>query len=129
MKIKYLFPFLMIFFLITSCSNSGDSPQSSEKNKNQEAEPQEQQNESCNCNYADADGVASKIIREFTRRQNELESQDAKIIKLDRLEKRPDCSWTATFEISYPFGNTDGWHPSEFLRKRFKCDGKEIYTY
>jgi len=29
--------------------------------------------------------------------------------------------------LVWPFGNTDGAHPDEYLKKRYACDGKEVY--
>lgn len=82
----------------------------------------------CKCSDVDANALASKIVSNFTQSQNQLESQNARVMRIELIEKRDNCTWVATFKISWPFGNTDGAHPDSFLKKRFICDGKEIYT-
>ena len=67
------------------------------------------------------------MVDNFTKIQNELASDVARVMTIDDIEKRDNCTWVATFKVSWPFGNTDGAHPDEYLKKRFACDGKEIY--
>jgi len=81
----------------------------------------------CNCSDRDAKDLANQVVNDFTRSQNDLPSEYARIMNIESVEKRGNCTWLASFRISWPFGNTDGAHPDEFMRKRFACDGKEIY--
>lgn len=82
----------------------------------------------CNCSDLDANALAIQIVNTYTQSQNQLESQYAKVMKIESIEKRDNGTWVATFKISWPFGNTDGVHPDTYINKRFACDGKEIYT-
>ena len=117
-----------VILLITNCTNSDNAKKSSEQPKKGSTEINKEVKEDCNCSDRDADNLAFKITMDFERSQNELESQDTRKISLYRMEIRPNCSWVATFEISYPFGNTDGWHEPEYIKKRIMCDGVEVYT-
>jgi hypothetical protein len=81
----------------------------------------------CNCTDIDARILATQIESDFRQKQNQLESQYARVMSSESIEKRDNCTWVATFKISWPFGNTDGAHPDEFITKRFACDGKEMY--
>lgn len=127
-KNKMFILLIALTVLVGACNNSGDKTQPAEEQKTNAPDSKMETKDDCNCSRNDANGLASKIVREFEQSQNELESQYARVMRLDRLEQRPDCSWVATFEISWPFGNTDGMHPSEFIKKRFLCDGVEIYS-
>jgi hypothetical protein len=115
--------FLIIFI---SCNNPSSNSDSTKNNGAQDQNTSDKDN--CKCSDSDAKSLAYKIESDFTQTQNQLESQYAKVISTESIEKRDNCTWVATFKISWPFGNTDGAHPDEFITKRFACDGKEIYV-
>lgn len=81
----------------------------------------------CACSSTDARSLAYKYTAAFDKIQNELPSDVARVIRVESVEERDNCTWVVTFKISWPFGNTDGAHPDEYLKKRYACDGKEVY--
>lgn len=114
-------------FLFISCTSSTSNSEVGKQNGAQNQNTNEQKND-CNCSDSDASSLASKIESEFTQTQNQLESQYARVISRESIDKKDNCTWVVTFKISWPFGNTDGAHPDEFITKRFACDGKSIYV-
>jgi len=81
----------------------------------------------CACSSSDARSLAYKYTAAFDKIQNELPSDMAKVISVESVEERDNCTWVITFKVSWPFGNTDGAHPDEYLKKSYACDGKEVY--
>jgi hypothetical protein len=83
----------------------------------------------CNCTTQDVGRLASKIESDYNHIQDELPSGMAKVMsRFGDPEKRDNCTWIIIFKISWPFGDTDGQHPDEFIKKRVACDGKEVYV-
>jgi hypothetical protein len=103
-------------------SNINENKKDISTNQNTEVEKN-----NCNCTDSDASILATQIESDFRQKQNQLESQYARVMSTESIEMRDNCTWVATFKISWPFGNTDGAHPDEFITKRFACDGKEMY--
>ena len=81
----------------------------------------------CACSTTEARSLAYKYTAAFDKIQNELPSDVARVIRVESVEERNNCAWVVTFKVSWPFGNTDGAHPDEYLKKRYACDGKEVY--
>ena len=124
---KWLSCLLALSISIISCQNQTNSEDATESSNSTQIEVQ--QKDDCNCSNGDADAFAMKIVDDFTRTQDELPSEEARVISIYKpVEKRNNCTWGVTFKISYPFGNTDGLHPDEFIEKHLVCDGKEIYA-
>lgn len=118
---------IIIFSSVNKFKGTNDKANYTNQIMTQEQEAGEKK-EDCKCSDADVNRLVYKIEQEFTQSQNELESQYARVIRKYSVEKRENCSWVVIFKISWPYGNTDGAHPDEFVKKRFLCDGKEIYT-
>jgi biopolymer transport protein ExbD len=88
-----------------------------------------QSDNNCKCSMEDVQRLSFKIISKFTDAENELPSDQAKVIgQFGPIETRDNCTWVITFKISSPWGNSDGLHPDEFIKKRIACDGKEVYV-
>ncbi len=118
-----LFVLSSIFFL--SCSeNSSNSNQNSDLTSS----PSSAESDNCNCSTSDADRLAYKIVNEYTQTQNQLPSDMARVMSKQSVEKQDGCSWKVTFKIAWPFGNTDGAHPDEYMTRTFMCNGNEIYA-
>jgi hypothetical protein len=118
-----LFVLSSIFFL--SCSgNSSDSNQNSDPSST----PSSAVSDNCNCSTSDANRLAYKMIKEYTQIQNQLPSEMARVMSQQSVEKQDGCSWKVTFKIAWPFGNTDGAHPDEYVTRTFMCNGSEIYA-
>ena len=112
----------VFFFLLLGCVNPATNNGNDVKN-----EPSKKHD--CACNDSDAQRLADKIVNDYTKSQNELSSDLARVIEINGpIDKRDNCTWVVQFKISYPFGNTDGAHPDQFLTQRFGCDGKQVYT-
>lgn len=131
MKKSIFYTVLLLSFCFSSCtqnnknnSSAGSNSVSTNTNNSQNTEST---SNSCACSTSDANRLAYQIVDNFTKVQNELPSDVARVISVESIEARDNCTWVATFKISWPFGNTDGAHPDEYLKKRFACDGKEIY--
>jgi hypothetical protein len=126
-KNKFVSTVLLFVLIFASCTNPSSN---SEPNKSNGAQEQNTtvKKDDCKCSDSDARSLAYKIESDYTQTQNQLESQYARVIRTESIDKRENCTWVATFKISWPFGNTDGAHPDEFITKRFACDGKEIYV-
>ncbi|MEO5947090.1 MAG: hypothetical protein ABIP79_09755 [Chitinophagaceae bacterium] len=123
MVLKQILIYFAFFSVLSSCKNS-----SNRKDSKDESETKPAETNNCKCSQKDAEWLVSKIEIDFAKSQFDVDSQDARVLREIKLEKRPNCTWVATFELSYPFGNTDGMHPSETIKKRFICDGIELYT-
>ena len=127
-NIKMLLVFMLS--LLISCSDAGTGAGKNGNSNNKSIKNNESTDpvlDDCNCSDRDAKNLANQVVNDFTRSQNDLPSEYARIMNIESVEKRGNCTWLASFRISWPFGNTDGAHPDEFMRKRFACDGKEIY--
>ena len=119
---------IVIFFCCISCNNSksnnpvdndntGESAQSHEKN----------QNSGCNCEKSNIESVAYKFMREFNETQNNVDSDVARTISLDEIRDNGNCTWQVQFKVSWPFGNTDGAHPDEFITKIGFCNSNQVF--
>ncbi len=126
-KIRFANAILLMALIFVSCSNPSSNSESG-KNSGAQDQSSNEKKDNCKCSDSDASSLASKIESDYTQTQNQLESQYARVIRTESIDKRDNCTWVATFKISWPFGNTDGAHPDEFIKKRFACDGKEIYV-
>jgi len=130
-KFSFFFlPFKLLIFLsfvITSCQNT---PQTDNQQKPSTVNVEKVN--SCACSDADASRLAYKIQSDFERSQIQVDSDKAKSISIyGPIEKRDNCTWVATFKISDPLGtfvNPDGTTTDQFIKKRFSCDGKEVYV-
>ena len=122
--LKSLSLILLLFSSCTNISSNSNSSQNPDINSKSDAIAESD----CKCTTADANKLAYSIMNEFTQTQNRLPSDMARVINKSSLEKNDDCTWTATFKISWPFGNTDGAHPDEYISKKFMCNGSEIYV-
>lgn len=115
---KCLYSATLLLLATTSCQTGNNtSDQQATLNK-----------PDCACTTADAERLAFRITSEFRKTQDQLESGMARIMNVDNVEKRDNCTWVATFKISWPFGNTDGAHPDELITRRIGCDGREVYV-
>jgi hypothetical protein len=121
---------LIIFFFIihlfscqtqTSSTDRGGSPGGEQIQSGNSSKPP------CACTSSDVRSLANQVVSNFTQIQNDLPSDIARIMRIEEVESRDNCTWVVTFKISWPFGNTDGAHPDEFVKKRYACDGKEVY--
>jgi hypothetical protein len=126
---------LFIYLYITQVLNNniqninGVTEPKKEDHGNSNGKYETQKTDKCKCSDSDAERLAYKIVEDFTTTQNELPSDIARVMsKYGQAEKRDNCTWLVTFKISWPFGNTDGAHPDEFVKKRLACDGKEVYV-
>lgn len=126
-KNKFIGSALTLIIIFASCTNQTSNSESVKEPSVQEQKTDEKKDD-CKCSDVDVNRLASKIEDDFTQTQNQLESQYARVISRISVDKRDNCTWVVTFKISWPFGNTDGAHPDEFVKKRFACDGKEIYV-
>jgi hypothetical protein len=126
-KRNYISLLLLPLFLFMSCTNSTSNSEVGKQSDVQNQNTTEKKDD-CNCSDSDARSLASKIEREFTQTQNQLESQYARVMSIESIDKRDNCTWVVNFKISWPFGNTDGAHPDEYVTQRFACDGKSIYV-
>jgi len=126
-KNKFISSILALTIVLSSCTNPTSNSESVKEPGTQEQKADEKK-DNCKCSDVDVNRLASKIEDDFTQTQNQLESQYARVIRKESVDKRDNCTWVVTFKISWPFGNTDGAHPDEFIKKRFACDGKEIYV-
>ena len=122
---QIIYPILIFALFISSCVNQVDQTRNTESTKEQEST--QGSKDDCQCSSNDVNRLANQVIQEFTQTQNELPSEMAKVIRKESVDKGDDCSWVVTFKISWPFGNTDGAHPDEFLRKSVSCNGTEAY--
>jgi hypothetical protein len=121
--------FLSLFTLLGSCGvdNSSKSTKSDQLSGSGGSGNNKPNGESCACTTSDVRRVANQVVNNFTMLQNELPSDMARVIRIDEVDSRDNCMWVVTYKISWPFGNTDGAHPDEYMKKRYACDGKEIY--
>lgn len=122
--------FIIVSIIIFGCnSNPNESYDNANKtdtliNQNALNVKVEKQEVQCQCKTEDAEKLASKIINNFNQKQNEIETQYTKTISLyGPIEQRPDCSFIATFQIE---DGVTGYN-RQLIKKRFKCDGVEIY--
>jgi hypothetical protein len=122
--LKSLLLFSILFTSCTSISTNSNSTQNSvgasKSNTSGDSD--------CKCTTADANRLANNIMNAFTQTQNQLPSDMARVINKESINKNDDCTWVASFKISWPFGNTDGAHPDEYITKKFVCNGTEIYV-
>ena len=116
--IKLLSSISTVIIILTSCSNP-----TSNSEKPKEPNVQEQIVE-CKCSDMDVQRLVNTIERDFRQSQNALESEYARLISTESIDKRDNCTWVVTFKIYWPFGA----HPDEYVKKRVACDGKEVYT-
>ena len=114
---------LLFIFTGVGCDFSNKQSDSTNESAQKSLEVKEQ----CNCGRAAADRLATKIMNEFDESQKYVNSGSARRIRLTELESRPNCDWIANFELYSPFGNSM-IDPTIYLKKRFSCDGKEIYS-
>ena len=113
---------IIISLLLLGCSNPSTNNGDNLKN-----EPSKSND--CACSDFDVQSLANKIVNDFTTTQNELPSELARVMEINGpVDKRDNCTWVVRFKISYPFGNTDGAHPDQYITKRFGCDGKQVYA-
>lgn len=129
MKNNLLFFLISAFFSFQSCGSgnspaTGKSDQLSGSGGSGNSKPE---GASCACSSSDVQRVANQVVSNFTMLQNELPSDMARVMRIDEVDSRDNCTWVVTYKISWPFGNTDGAHPDEYMKKRYACDGKEIY--
>jgi hypothetical protein len=97
-----------------------------EKEKPQEKSSSGNFTSECDCTEQDARKIANKIRNEFTRIQNNRNSEDAKVMSIKSIEKSSDCDWIINIKVSWPFGNTDGLHPDEYYQKLLKCNNGRL---
>lgn len=122
------FLLLSVAILAVSCGSNQDKNSSSGKSQSDNSSSTvSAPANSCACSNADATRLANTFVRNFDQIQNELPSDVARVIRIDGVDARDNCTWVVTFKISWPFGNTDGAHPDEYIKKRYACDGKEVY--
>jgi hypothetical protein len=117
---KILFT-LTVAAILCSCNVS--------ESKEQKPAEQTKVESQCNCSDRDAGKLAFKMIDDFNQTQNAVSSQYARVMNIAQMpSKTNDCTWYVKFKISYPFGNTDGMHPDQFIEKRILCDGQKVYV-
>jgi hypothetical protein len=126
-NLNFFSSILILALVLLSCTNP-ISNIDTVKEKSAQNQEEDEKKDNCKCTNEDVERLASKIEFDFTQKQNQLESQYARVISKESVDKRDNCTWVVTFKISWPFGNTDGMHPDEYIKKRFACDGKEIYV-
>lgn len=111
-----------IFVGFISCVNTNAS-KSSDTN-----DIKEKTSESgCSCKRSDIESVAYKFIHEFDRIQYNLDSDKARTISLQGIHDNGNCTWQVEFRVSWPFGNTDGAHPDEYITKTGFCNSNQVY--
>lgn len=81
----------------------------------------------CKCKQSDIETLAYKYINEFDNVQNNLDSDVARTISLQGIQDNGNCTWQVEFRISWPFGNTDGAHPDEYITKTGFCNFNQVY--
>ncbi len=105
---------LIFLMIVIGCSTK--------KDKTEKQEPKDPI-VTCKCSDNDAKSLAYQIIRDFRISQNNVESDLAKELKLDNIDKRENCTWVVTFKMLEGYAGDYG-----LIKKRFACDSKEIYV-
>lgn len=114
--------FTLIGLVFVSCVNTNSS-----KTTDTSAAKESPKESGCNCKKADIESLAYKFIREFDKTQNNLDSDLARTISLQGIRDNGNCTWQVEFRVSWPFGNTDGAHPDEFITKTGYCNSNQVY--
>ncbi len=132
MKIKvFTISTIAIVFALISCVNSNSSKSNSSVTNQNNASSSNSNNTSnepkCNCKKSDIESLANKFMSNFDQVQNNLSSDIARTISLESISDNGNCTWHVKFRISWPFGNTDGAHPDEYISKTGTCDANEVY--
>jgi hypothetical protein len=121
---------LIIFFFIInlfSCQTQTSSTEGGGSSGGEQIQSGNSSEPACVCTSSNVRSLANQVVSNFTQIQNDFPSDIARIMRIEEVEPRDNCTWVVTFKISWPFGNTDGAHPDEFIKKRYACDGKEVY--
>jgi len=126
MKYRFIFSISALFVLIcfghVSCVNTNSTKTLDTLVTN----PQPRES-GCNCKQSDIESLAYKFIKEFDNVQNNLDSDVARTISLQGIHDNGNCTWQVEFRISWPFGNTDGAHPDEYITKTGFCNSHQVY--
>ncbi len=127
MKHTKYFPILTISIFLTAILASCIGENSNTQNNSKSNTPPETPKNKCYCNRPDMESLANKFMSNFTEIQNTLDSDQARIISLESITDNGNCTWQVIFKISWPFGNTDGAHPDEYISKTGFCNSQQIY--